>query len=96
MGLAPTIVVVLSENGAENTPAVANRVQVADAVDPRMFKASNLFHYKSSLGDADINQRLDFEPVTPQSRVTIHRDNRFSVKTEHRDILTPKDIEAVA
>ena len=58
----------LDENRAENAPAITDGIQVADAVDPRVLVARDLCDIQSGLGDADVDQGLDFESVAPDPR----------------------------
>ena len=94
--VSPPVVVALGENGAQNAPAVTDRIQVADAVDPRVLKARYLFNFQVGLGDTDVDQGLHLESVAPQSRAAAGRDVRFGVKAEHRDVTPPENVVSVA
>src|SRR6185437_3312034 len=95
LGALLGVVEALDENRAENPPAVTGRVQVADAVDPRMLVARDLRDRQPGLGDADVDQGLDLESVAPQPGA-VGRGGRIGVKAEHRDVAAPEDVVPVA
>ena len=89
------VVETLEKDRAENAPAIPHRIQVAEAVDPRILVTPDLHDVQARHGDADVNQRLDFEPIAPQAGA-VGRSRGFGVQAEHADVAAPEDVVPVA
>src|SRR5450756_7199 len=74
---------VLTDDGAKHPKAVSWSVQVADAVPTGQLKAGYLHHVETCFGDSDVDQRLDLEPVAPQSAIPVFRSWRRPLQLEH-------------
>lgn len=67
-----TKAVTLGQDRIQDAQAITEGIQVADAVDSRMFVTRDLLDDQPSLGDTNVYQRLHFESVTPKARVIIN------------------------
>jgi hypothetical protein len=52
-----------ADDRLEDAPAIAPRVEVAGAVDAWALEAGHFGHAQTGLRDADVDERLDLEPV---------------------------------
>ena len=80
----------------QHPKAIAEGVQVAHPVDPGMLEARNLSDAEPFLRDPHMDQRLDLEAVAPQQPIALGRRRGGDVEIQHRNVLLPEHVEAVA
>jgi hypothetical protein len=83
------------EYGLQYTATITKGVQITDSMESRVLKAWDLSDYQSRLGDADVDERLDFEAVAPKLTVTLRAWRRCGVQAENRQVAPPEDIEPI-
>ena len=54
----------LFEDGLQNSPAIVEGVEVADAVNAISFETTDFFNLETGFGNANVDQGLDFETIT--------------------------------
>jgi hypothetical protein len=89
-------VAAFDHDGRQHSKAIAEGVQVAHPVNPRMLETWNFSDAESLLCYPHMDQGLDLEAVAPQPPVAPERGRRGAVEAQYRNVLLPEHVEAVA
>src|SRR5579863_8036453 len=84
------------ENRPQHAQTVAERGEIAGAVDTGMLETGHLDDGEACHGDAYGDQRLDLEAVTPQPFRAVPGRRRGRIQPKHGQVPPPEDVEAVA
>jgi hypothetical protein len=84
------------EDGTEHPDSVTECAQMADAINPGAFETRNLGHDKARGRDTDVDERLDFKAIAPETPAFVGRRDSRGTESQDRKMFLPEGIEAVA